>query len=130
MIIDTNNFKILMDEIVQSIEFNSTEINTYQKLNTLCNHAKVNKFNFSTKQSENFYVYEYENTSNIHPLLLPQALLECVQVEDESMSKKILSIVLVVLMLVSVSLSLQISLQVRYFALLSYHILPPFARGF
>lgn len=92
IIIDTDNFNIIYENIVQSIDDNSTAITTLQNTTTLYQYSKVCKLDFSTKQSNNYYVYNENNIyKNVHPLLIPQALLECVQVEDENMCKTFLN---------------------------------------
>lgn len=90
LIIDTSNFEVLHNDIVQSIENDSKTISSYKKLNTLCHHAKVFSLNIPSKKAEQYYVYE-ENASNyLNPYLIPNALLQCVSVKDESKSQSFL----------------------------------------
>lgn len=90
--IDTTSFKVLYNDIVHSIEKNQNEINAYKCINTLCSHAVVCNLNFSTKQSQNYHVFENENYNyNISTILIPQAFLECVKIGDETTAKRFLS---------------------------------------
>lgn len=88
LIVDSNTFKILFEEIIQSIEDSSNGIITYQKSNTLCRHGKVCNFNFTNKESNNYYVYDNSfQIDNVPTILIPQALLECVKISDEKSCK-------------------------------------------
>ena len=88
LIIDTNNFHILYEDIVQSIDNNSTSISMLKNTNTVYNYSQVCKIDFSSKQSENYFVYDDNIQYNsIHPFLLPQAFLESIKVADESLCK-------------------------------------------
>lgn len=92
LIVDTNNFNIIYEDIVQSIEDNSTSITSLKNINSIYDYSKVCKFNFSSKQSENYFVYNNRfEEHNIHPFLIPQAMLESIKVEDEHLAKSLLS---------------------------------------
>lgn len=92
ILIDITNFNLVYDDIIQSIEDCKNIIKTYKPINTLCNHAKVFNYNFSTKESDTFYVYEDDNEkSSIPPILIPQAFLECVKIQDENLCKSFLT---------------------------------------
>jgi len=90
--VDTNNFEVIFSDFVQSIDKTSEDITLYKSVGTLCKHAIVNHINLNTKAKEEYYVFE-DNTANtnINPLLIPQAFLECVKVSDEKSAKQFMS---------------------------------------
>lgn len=91
LLIDSSNFEILYNDIVQSIEITNDNITSYKNMNTLCHHAQINKLEFLSKTKENYYVYANKNNTAINPLLIPQTFLECIKVQDEVMAKAFLS---------------------------------------
>ena len=92
LVLDTNNFNIIYDETLQSIEENLDGISTYQKTNSLCSYGVVCNLDLKTKQSQKYYVYDNdEQELNIPPLFLPQAFLENLKFDDERMLKKLVS---------------------------------------
>lgn len=91
LIVDTNNFQILHNGIVQSIENSTTYISSFRNLNTLCNHGKVFKIDTQNKNIDNYCVYTQDNSNlQINNLLIPLAFAECIQVQDETMAKSFL----------------------------------------
>ena len=92
LIVDTNNFNVIYEDIVQSIDDNSTTITTLKNTTSIYDYSKVCKFNFSSKQSENYFVYNNDiQLQPIHPFLIPQAFLECVKFGDEKSCKYFLN---------------------------------------
>jgi len=90
--LNSENFEILYNDFVHSIEINSDNATLLKSINTLCHHAEVYDLNFVTKQTNQYYVFE-ENFANmnVNPLLIPQAFLECVKISDEKTAKQFLS---------------------------------------
>ena len=92
MIIDTQNFSIIHNDISHSIEENIEEITTIKKLNTLLNHLVVCKVKFMSKTSENFHVIDDSLNSTIDSnILLPMAFLQSIQIGDISSATNYLS---------------------------------------
>lgn len=90
LIIDTTNFEILHNDTVQSIEVSSEYITSYKKENTICKHARVFSLDMQSKFTEKYYVYDKESYNEINEYLIPYALLECINVGDEKMTKSFL----------------------------------------
>ena len=61
LIIDCADFKIIHNDIVQSIEMTDETISSYKRENTLCHHAKVFSTHIPTKAVEQYYVYDEEH---------------------------------------------------------------------
>lgn len=91
ILIDTTNFNIIYNETIQSIEESLDTINTYQKMNSICQHAIVCNLNIKTKQSKKYYVYDHNKQNIIIPtIFIPQAFLENLNVDDENTLKSML----------------------------------------
>lgn len=91
LIINSENFEILFNDIVQSIELDEAQISSYQTQNTLCNHAKVTSINLANKAKDSYFVYaNTQDVYQIHSMLIPQAFLECVKVSDENKARSYL----------------------------------------
>lgn len=91
IIINTEEFKVIYDDISHSIEETNEYICSYKKINTICNHALVWKFTYSDNNIEKYYVYENAPKKEINNILIPYAFLQCVSIGDESMAKNFLS---------------------------------------
>ena len=92
LLIDTQNFDLIYNETIQSIEEGLDTINTYKKINSLCQHAVVCKLDLKSKQSQKYYVYDYnKQEQNIPTILIPQAFLENLVVNDENMIKNMVN---------------------------------------
>ena len=90
--INTEDFSIIHNDIVHSIENNSDEISAYKELGTLCNHAQVCNIDFNTKTKNSYYVFASDTpNTNINSALIPMAFLECIQIQDEKTAKLFLS---------------------------------------
>lgn len=92
ILIDTANFNIIYNETTQSIEESIDKISTYKKLNTICQHGMVCNLDLKTKQSQKYYVYDTnKQEQTIPPILIPQAFLENLIVDDEHAIQSMLS---------------------------------------
>lgn len=92
LVINVSDFSILHNDISHSIETTPQYVQTLKKLHNITNHAVVCKVDYTTKESDVFYVYENEYVSmpnNI--MLIPYAFLECVKVHDVTGAKQFLS---------------------------------------
>ena len=90
--IDSTDFKILYNDITHSIEETEDDAIIYKTINTMCHHAKICNINFNSKAKDEYFVYEEDQPySNINPLLIPFAFLECIKISDEKSSKIFLS---------------------------------------
>lgn len=92
LVLNTDNFEVLFNDIVQSIDATTTSITTYQNILDISHHAVVCKIDFSTQKSQKYYVYQNNIcTQALHPMLIPMDFLECVKIGDESKIKSLLS---------------------------------------
>lgn len=91
LLINSQDLTIIYNDICHSIDMSDTEIQCYRRLSDLSSHAKVFKINLTDKNQDNYYVYDEDNkTINSHQLI-PQAFLECIQINDEMKAKSYLS---------------------------------------
>lgn len=92
LVIDTTNFNIIYNETLQSIEESLDQISTYKKINSLCQHAVVCNLDLKTKQSQKYYVYDCDRDKQTIPsILIPQAFLENLIVDDEKKLRNMIS---------------------------------------
>ena len=91
LIVDTSNFEIVHNDVVESIENSEEYISAYRNEHTLCHHARVFSLNIESKQIDKYYVYSDECNYTINEMLIPHAMLECVKVGDEKMAKTFLA---------------------------------------
>ncbi len=93
IIIETNNFNVIYNDTIQSIEESIDGISTYKKINSISQHAVVCNLDLKTKQSQKYYVYDYNKQEQKIPnIFVPQAFLENLMVEDENMLKSMISL--------------------------------------
>ncbi|MBQ7351994.1 MAG: hypothetical protein IJW59_03960 [Clostridia bacterium] len=90
IIIDTNNFSIVHNNIAHSVEEDNYHITSFKKLNTICKHAEICTFEFDKKQKDKYYVYE-DKSIDINPALIPLAFLQCISIGDEVKAMSFLS---------------------------------------
>lgn len=91
LIIDTSDFSILHNEVVQSIESTTDSISSYKDIGSLCHHAQICTIDFASKKIDKYYVYSENSSNYINPHLVPLALLQCIKVGDESKCKSLMS---------------------------------------
>lgn len=89
LVIDTSDFSILHNDIVQSIENTDSYIQSLKNLHDISHHAFVCKIEFANKNKQYYHVYENNiSCEPLSPYLIPQDFLECLISNDEPKAKK------------------------------------------
>lgn len=91
LVLDTSNFAILHNDVVQSIENTLENISSYKDIGSLCHHAQICTIDYASKKINRYYVYAENRSEYVSPYLIPLALLQCVKVGDENKCKSFLS---------------------------------------
>ena len=92
LVINTETFETIHNDISHSIEEDNTGLQSLKILKNTTHHAKVCKIEYSSQKKEIFYVYEDENiiVPN-HNALIPLYFLEALSVNDTNMCNSLLS---------------------------------------
>jgi hypothetical protein len=91
LLIDSKNLSIIHNDISHSIENTDNYIQTFKRLNTILKQASVTKISLETKEIEQFYVFENNQIKISSNLLIPEAFLQSIQINDEKTTQSLLS---------------------------------------
>ena len=91
LVIETEHFKILHNDISHSIEVGDDYIQSLKNLKDISHHSIVYKIDKNNKTCQDYRVYENNICTEPHStLFIPKVFLESLQTHDEALAKKYL----------------------------------------